>query len=207
MKKHILLALLAVSLLGFASAARAVTVYADADYFGTPSGGPNGNPSGIQLNNVTTSVSSSFNLVAADGTSSFTIAAPYQASAQGTYTSNTGFTPGVDHVIPGSVLIQFFFRDPNGGAETFTVTAADFTAGSNGFSVAVVLTSNGGTAQIEGILNSTGMLTYTINRTAGEFFFDAAFLSAAVPEGGATVAMLGFGLLAIGVLRKKLVMA
>ncbi len=210
MKKQITLLLAGFTALALVSSARAVpnvAVYSDADFFGTQHGGPNGNPQGVHLGvGGLNLVTGTFNLVAPDATSSFTIAAPYAAGVRGTYNSALGFTPGVQHILPGSVTIRFLFRDPSGGAETFSVSVGSNTLFSQGsFNIQLVLTSNGATASIEGILNSTGMVSYTIRRTTGEFWLDAAYLQAtALPEGGPDVALLGLGLVALGAVRYKL---
>src|SRR5437667_869195 len=124
MKGHIFLTLLAIGAVSSAVKARANT-FADADYFGTKTGGPNGNPSGITLTagGGSASTSTTFDFVNADGTASFTIHLPYApAQVRGTYSSQLGFNVGVDYVADGSVTL--FLRDPAGGNETLVYRSA-----------------------------------------------------------------------------------
>ena len=199
MKKQILLGLFA---MGLAMSAKATT-FADADYFGTQSGGPNGNPSGTTLTFGGTASTSgqSFDFVNADGTASFTIAAPY-STGLGTYTSQLGFLVGSQHVVDGYVTL--FMRDPAGGSETLVYTSElasqSITHGS--FTTQLVISENI-TAEVAGIIDANGKIAYTVTATSGSFVLDAAYMNITVPDGGSTVALLGGAVLALGIFRRK----
>lgn len=204
MKKQVLLSLIALGVFALGSTAQAY-LYSDADYFGGLS--EVGTPLGVHMvfGTGTGSVTSSFNIVAPDGTSSFTIGFPYVAGVQGLYASNLGFPVGAQTIVPGSVQMRFFFRDPSGGTESVLINVADVMLANGSFSTLVLL-NIGGSALIEGSLNALGFVFYTVTATSGEFFFDAAYLQAeATPDGGATVTLLGVGLCALGAVRRKFI--
>ncbi len=122
--------------------------------------------------------------------------------ANGTYVSNFGYQLGTP-IIEGAVT--FFFKDPDTGVETGSVTAnfssvgsistfADYSVFSQGLELAV-LTS----------ISSSGILSYTVTASSGEFELVAGIgsITVNVPDGGTTLAMLGGSLMGMVALRKR----
>lgn len=202
MKKQILSTLFLFTVASNAFAT--LLTFSDADSFGGLNG--QGVPIGQTLTFGTSgaTVSSSFNLVNPDGTSSFNIAAPYSGFFQGTYASALGFVPNANYFTSSANLI-LFFRDPGAGAEALTFTAGMFSFNQGSFATLLVI-SQDVTAQVFGDIDSTGGFNYSVSATSGSFILDAAYLEVeanAVPDGGSTVALLGSVLMAGACLRRK----
>lgn len=186
------------------ASAHALTTYSDADYFGglTPVlSTPNGQTVGSGQ-----SINGTFNFVAADGTSGFSIGLPYGIFDWDSYTSALGFTPGAESVVPGSAFLKFFIREGILDFEVFTFSLADISFQSTVFSTAFAL-SSGVTATVEGAINASGEVAYSISSNSGSFIVDAAYMEIStqrVPDGGASVLLLGSALLGIAAIRSKI---
>ena len=213
MKKQLLSS---VFLLAVASNALAASyTFSDADRFGSlvtvgsgPTNPPVGSPAGITLTSggPSASVSGSFDLVNADGTSSFTLGTPYAPSVRKTYSSALGFIPGTLFTDYG--VVTLFFRDPAGGSETvvFTASPDTITASDIGTQFFISPTIS---ATLTTALNLSGAFSYTVTATSGSFILDAAYLEvgASVPDGGSTATLLGSALLVGAFLRRRYGMA
>ena len=212
MKKQILQTLLTVGALSLAIHSNAALfTYSDADYFGTihTTGGvnpPNGSPNGTLLTagGGSASVTTTFNFVTGDGTASFVIGTPYlPTNVRGTYSSQLGFQVGAHSVQDGFVTL--FLRDSAGTeavAYTSELGSQSITHGS--FETQLVI-SEGITATVAGIIDANGYISYTVSASSGSFILDAAYMEiTAIPDGGLTVALLGFGLVGVEGLRRKL---
>ncbi len=202
MKKHTITAII-IALCGATSAY--ATMYADADFYGGTN--TQGNPNGILLSTGAPPhfVTSSFDFINPDGTSSFTIGSPYDPLQQGAYSSALGYPVGTN-IDPLSLFFTFFVRDPNGGNEGERVNLGprDLIFNDGSFTGSAVLDFGGNLAVI-GAIETTGIVNYRVRALAGEFVFDAAFAHFnTVPESGSTVALLGLTLAGIGFLRRKL---
>jgi protein with PEP-CTERM/exosortase system signal len=184
-----------------ACASTYASTFSDADYFGSTNS--NGNPKGVLLIAGIDAVNSSFNFVSPDRTAGFTIGAPYDSSVQGTYTSQLGYGPGTT-IDPTSLFFTFFFRDALGGgeAERINIGFNDLVF-NNGSFTGTLVTELGGNAALVGNIESDGFVNYRIRAISGEFIFDAAYARFNTPDGGSTVALLGFSLAAVGVLRRR----
>ncbi len=122
--------------------------------------------------------------------------------ASGTYTSVFGYVIGTP-IIEGT--ISFFFKDPNGGSETGSVTTSFTTTGINSFANYSIF-SQGLEFNILASITATGHLEYTVSATTGSFDLIAGIgtITVNVPDGGTTLAMLGGSLLGMAALRKRL---
>jgi hypothetical protein len=98
-----------------------------------------------------------------------------------------------------SATIEFLLWDGL-GAEKYTITIAGGTYASGG-SFAGTIAVGGSLenyANILADLSADGILKYTVSRNSGEFWLNKATLTAEaskVPDGGATVGLLGLGML------------
>jgi VPDSG-CTERM motif len=153
-----------------------------------------------------------FNIVVGDG-DTITIGLPYHAPGQ-TYSDVPGFTPGRDKV--DAISAWFYFRDNNNDDRVEAVRVdldhTKFLLGGTSSNPLTVIGNKsfsifGGDASgaIQA-LEKDGILKYQINRVDGDFYFDYARLEveAHVPDGGGTAILLGFGILAMGALRRKI---
>jgi hypothetical protein len=186
-----------------ACASTYASTFSDADYFGGANS--NGNPNGVLLiANIDDAVNSSFDFVSPDRTASFSIGAPYDPSVQGTYTSQLGYTPGTT-IDPSSLFFTFFFRDPLGGqeAERINLGFNDLVFNDGSFTGTIV-TDLGGNAALVGNIEDDGFVNYRIRAISGEFVFDGAYARFNTPDSGSTVALLGFSLAAVALLRRRL---
>ena len=132
-------------------------------------------------------------------------------NGNGYYSDISGFTPGM---AINNAAISFWLSDPAGGKESWaaTITAVDneelwevLTAGGS-FSTHFQATDISDYAELLLSISETGKLDYRISSTAGSFRVDAAMLevnTAAVPDGGATAALLGLGFLSLAALARK----
>ncbi len=187
--------------------------FADADYFGGKN--VNNTPKGQKMSAVNTattknSVSGTFDIVplTLDGTANFTILGSVYLDQPPTttYSSTLGFVPnGPITILNG--FVKFFFRDIDGANESFTISLPGISRTETSFSTYLSI-SQGASVNIITALNATGNVTYTVNRTSGNFVFDAAYLQVnATPDGGSTLALLGSVLMVGAVLRRKLALA
>ena len=130
---------------------------------------------------------------------------------------NEGYDPLTEQI--NSAVATFKLNDANGFSESYTITIdgnAFLTGGS--FSTTLLGTisvgdSVGGTALVT--LDATGLLSYTVTANSGVFWLKEATLTAeasgrpqtdptTVPDGGASLALLGMGLIGLGALKRKL---
>lgn len=123
---------------------------------------------------------------------------------------NEGYNPANETIT--SATATFKLNDANGGSESYTITIdGDAFAAGGSFSTSLFGTiSVGGAIGVDALLtlDTTGLLSYTITATRGIFWLTEAKLVAdatgraqpspiGVPDGGATLALLGFGLLGL----------
>lgn len=207
MNTKISIPLFAAAALLFGGTANAITIYSDADYFGGKNwltGAPNGQTVGSGQ-----SISGTFNFVSGDGTSSFSIGLPYNILEWDTYSSSLGFTPGAETIVTGSGFMKFFIREGILDVEVFTFSLADISFQASVFATAFTL-SSGVTATIEGAINATGEVAYSVSSNGGSFVVDAAYMEIAsstnthsIPDNGATVLLFGIALLGVTALNTK----
>lgn len=141
----------------------------------------------------------------------FTIGAPYPLSIQGTYSEISGFDPNTMQATSGKV--SFWIKDNDtsaaDGTEIYTIALDDIAnklaTGSNfgkykfqvsGLSVDLLMT-----------INETGALDYYVTATEGNFILDYAMLDVqaqakSVPDAGATLTLLGLGVIGMTSLRR-----
>ena len=210
MKKRVFLTAVTVAL---ATNVQAITIFSDADYFGTihTGGGanpPNGSPNGITLTfgGGSASTTTTFDFVTSDSTASFVIGTPYTSVGRGTFVSQLGFTIGQDIVEDGNITL--WLRDPSGGSESVAYTSHlnSQSIGHGSFSTSLLI-SEYITAQVMGYIDADGFISYTVAASAGSFVLDAAMMEIVthrIPDGGLTVALLGFALVSVESLRRKL---
>ncbi len=146
------------------------------------------------------SYSGTFQFVTPDAGSNMFTATGF-GPADGTYMSNFGFVIGTP-VIDGS--ITFFFRDPDGGEETGSVTANFISASELSSFTTYSVFSHGLEFNILSSISPTGFLTYTVSTTSGSFDLVAGIgsITTAVPDGGDTLVMMGGGLLGLVALKR-----
>ncbi len=158
------------------------------------------------------SVSGIFQFEAPDGTPSYTTVIGtggngYPAPAE-TVISNPMFNHLNQQVLPESVNLKLFLRDPARGTEAGTFVAAGETVITPGITNYFKSEQgvSGPTLGIETAINNAGQVSYTITATSGEFYIDAAymFFSVNVPDNGSSVALLGLALVGVEGLRRKL---
>jgi hypothetical protein len=188
MKKTILFAGALFAALSFAPKASAVTVtYADADTIGKA------------LNTPNASYTGSFNFVSDDGTPKFNA----YLWSEGSYVySALGFNPATQSAISAS--FKFYFKDSDNDGENATVDILAPLTKEN--FIGYVDLEGGGSIGVLGSINATGAVSYTVTSTSGTFYLAGAYakIVATVPEGGATLAMLGGSMLGMVALRKRL---
>jgi hypothetical protein len=155
-----------------------------------------------------------FNIVSGDN-DTVTVGAPYYSTPQ-TWSDIAGFTPGPNVTNPiepiEAAFAWFYFRD-NTSDERIEAVRIDldwFKFQSTSQIANKSFSIFGGTANgAITALQIDGILKYQITRGDGDFFFEFARLDVQtdgtnVPDGGATAMLLGFGVLAMGLLRRKL---
>ena len=204
----------AAGILGLALSANAISyTFSDADWFGSLNA--NNIPSGVHMvtGTGTATVSGSFNFVTADGTSSFKISTPYLPGVlggRGTYSSALGFTPGIQQIVPGTLAVAFFFRDPSAGNEAIQVSSGSFGSTVNNIVSAQLVGFGGGeSAAVDVSIDSFGILNYTVKSlgSAGqEVYLDAAYASfdaQDIPDGGSMVLALGLAVMSFEGIRRS----
>jgi hypothetical protein len=165
------------------------TQYRDADPWGTSIAGGG-------------SVADSFNISILDGdANAFTVdSSTYGALQLGgaTFTSAGGYIAGTP-ISGGDV--SFWFRDASGAGFQITV-GLDSVLNSGG---SVVFHSDSLDATLIADLQLDGVINYSVqNNGPNSITFDYALLEANVPDGGMTVACLGFAFVGVETLRRKL---
>lgn len=124
-----------------------------------------------------------------------------------------GYQPASETITSGSIL--FIFDNPGFGRKTVSVTLSgeDFITPNTTLSLGTVVFGDliSGQAFLE--LDSTGIATYTINRTSGQFTLLGAELYVesgpraiipGVPDSGATATLFGLSILGLGFVARKL---
>lgn len=119
-----------------------------------------------------------------------------------TFDISPPFLIGSQTVHSGSYT--FVFSDSNGNREKVAISL-----GSEEIDYLDPIANTGQTFSVGSIslsglneLNTFRQITYFITRDAGEFTLDSGSLTVNVPDGGATVALLGLGLIGTGALRR-----
>jgi hypothetical protein len=135
---------------------------------------------------------------------------PFNPSYTGTFDiAAAGYNPASETVV--SAKVEFLFFDVLFN-ESFSIQVGGENFASHG-SFFLFLTIGDavlGSALLD--LDADGILSYTITRTSGEFWLKNAFLKAttatrpteAVPDAGLTVAVLGLGLVGLGLVRQRI---
>lgn len=184
----------AAALIGLSSSSMAAS-WIDADQFGISIAPGVGN-----------AYASSFDLVNADGTSSFLVNAsnysPFTQQGGQTFTSVLGYTPG-ESILGGEMA--FWFRDTLGDSFTINLDlATDFNIVTGGPQVVV---GQSLTVSVIASLEADGAVNYTVtNGGPNNITFDYAVLradTANVPDGGTTLALLGSAIIGLGLLHSK----
>ena len=131
---------------------------------------------------------------------------------EGTFNiAEDGYNPTTHQV--SSAVVMFAFGDDNDSAYEEVSVDLGLVEGAFGKQFNV-LTLFGGDLKIGLVqdLSADGILNYKINMESGDFYLGYASLVAqatvrpqnAVPDGGATAALLGLGLLGLSVIRRKM---
>jgi hypothetical protein len=152
----------------------------------------------------------SFDIITGDGDSNVVITGYTPSSTNGTFSDVGGFVPGT----LTSATAFFYLKRANDPKDLWDINVNiwDFLNGATlpGNRVTV---SDGFDSVAFDFLNNNGVISYTVSNlgTSG-FILDYARLEAkseipGVPDGGATLTLLGVGLLAIGAFRRKIVEA
>ncbi len=143
-----------------------------------------------------------FNFQPADGDSN-TFTATGFGVANGTYNSVFGYQIGTP-IIEGS--LSFFFKDPNGGSETASVTALFTTIGNVSSFATYSVFSEGLEFNILTSISLNGKLDYTVTTTSGDLSLVAGIgsITVTVPDNGTTLTLLGGSLCGMISLRKRL---
>ena len=183
--------------------------YSDGDVFGGVSSTLK--PLGVVVT-TTTPVLGSFDFDAFDATSgspagiSAVFSPQYAAPANnGLYYSKVGFAVGSEAVVPDSFSMKSWFRDGDAAAETVLVFVNNVGL-INGTFTEIVLTQSGGSLAIEGEINATGKVAYSVSSLLGNFRLDAAYATIStqpVPEGGSLVLTLGLAVLGLEGMRRR----
>ena len=189
--------------------------YSDADSFGGLN--VNNTPKGVSLL-PGTSLTGTFDVAtgAGDLTSNFKIA--YTGGARllnGTYTSQLGFDPVTQAVVPNSIEIDFWVRSntPTDNQNNVQVTIGTVDLSVKRFTKNAYLSNGSGSIDIEASIDSTGIVSYKVSSPATSvaqpnvgFILDAAYLTLdadQIPDNGATLGMLGAAVLALEGVRRR----
>jgi hypothetical protein len=186
--------------------------YSDGDVFGGVSSTLK--PLGVTVT-TTTPVLGSFDFDVFDGTDGSpagigAVFSPAYTAAvnlpnNGPYYSKVGFTVGSEVVVPTTFSMKFWFRDGDAADETVLVFANNIGTIIGTFSE-IVFTQSGGTLAIEGEINATGKVAYSVSSLLGNFTLDAAYAtisSQPVPEGGSLALTLGLAVLGLEGMRRR----
>jgi len=123
------------------------------------------------------------------------------------------YQPSSETILSGSIL--FTFDNPGFGRKTVSIelSGEDFITPNTTLSLGTVIFGDLISGQAYLDLDSTGIATYTINRTRGEFTLLAAELYAesgpraqipGVPDAGTSASLLGLSVLGLGFVARKL---
>ncbi len=202
--------------LGVSVSAFAIPIaYSDADSFGGLN--PNNTPKGVFLG-PNTFQNGTFDVAtgAGDLTSNFKIV--YTGAGGGlnqTYTSQLGFNPITQAVVPGSIAIDFWFRSKtvSDRKNNVEVKIGSLALGVKKFITNAYLSNGSSALDIEASIDSTGKVSYKVSSPLNSvanpnvgFFLDAAYLSLdadRIPDNGATLGMLGAAVLALEGVRRR----
>jgi len=186
MKKYLLLASLALAVVGRVSA----TTYTDV------------NPADVRLDASTGSWVFGH----------FVPNALYNPSYTGEFTL-AGYNPALEQIVSGSVSFLLWDAALIGGPEAYTISLADMTFSGGSFAWTLSLSSGlSGSALID--LSADGALSYTVTANSGSFWLYEASISAdsapiqqpptnSVPEASTSLILLGAGLLSVAAIRRK----
>lgn len=121
---------------------------------------------------------------------------------------NEGYNPANETIT--SATATFKLADLNGGSESYSITIDGDAFASGGNLANFQFTILSGVVGVDALLtlDSTGLLSYTVSAARGVFWLKEAKLVAnatdralpspiGVPDGGATLALLGFGMLGL----------
>jgi hypothetical protein len=122
---------------------------------------------------------------------------------------NDGYNPATEQIL--SAVARFRVSDDGDffSGETVSVTLGGVAFGSSSdFNFGSITVNNSVVGSVLAELSSTGILTYTVTRTAGDFYLDWADLTAqagprGVPDSGLPLAFLGLGLAGLTIVRRK----
>jgi len=132
-------------------------------------------------------------------------------SSHTTYTNNfnllnDGYNPAAETIT--SAFAVFGFTDIWGGKESFTVNLGGDLFSQGSFS-AILLLPEVATGSALFTLDQTGLLSYTVTRSSGDFQLAGSVLTAEaaprsnVPDSGATAVLIGMGVIGIFAAKRR----
>ncbi len=122
---------------------------------------------------------------------------------------NAGYDPATEEILSATAAFRVYDDYDLFNGETVSVTLEGVLFGSSSSFNFGTITLNGsvlGTVLAE--LTDTGVISYTVTRSSGDFYLDSARLDAeagprAVPDGGLPLALLGVSIAGLSIFRRK----